>query len=274
MQKYGWDPQEYEKHSAAQQLWARELIAKLALQGDEAVLDIGCGDGKVSAEIAALVPRGSVLGVDNSAPMIRHAIERFPPAAFPNLRFRREDASSLPFEGEFDVVFSNAALHWVRDHRPVLHGITRSLRPGGRILLQMGGAGNAAGVLAVLDDLTCEPEWREYFEGAGCPYGFHAPDEYRCWLRDARLTPVRVDLIPKDMTHPGEEGLAGWLRTTWLPYTQRVPEERREEFVVDLVRRYVRRFPPDAEGRVHVEMVRLEVEARREHPDPAGASST
>lgn len=263
MAQYQWNPSDYRRHSSAQQLWARELIDKLRLRGDEAVLDLGCGDGKVTAEIAARVPQGSVLGVDRSEGMIDFARSSFPAEAFPNLRFRTADARALPFAGEFTVVFSNAALHWVRDHRPVLHGIARSLKPGGRTLLQMGGQGNAAGVLSVLDELTASSPWREHFDAFSCPYGFHSPADYRIWLEEAGLEPRRVELIPKDMIHAGSDGLAGWIRTTWLPYTERVPEADRDAFVAEVVRRYVERFPPDARGQVHVAMVRLEVEATR-----------
>ena len=101
-----------------QQLWAQELLGKLKLRGDECLLDVGCGDGKVTAEIAAHLPRGRVVGVDLSLDMVHLAEERFAPELIPNLRFEQADASDLPFNEEFDVVFSNAVLHWVIDHQP------------------------------------------------------------------------------------------------------------------------------------------------------------
>src|SRR5512133_3316891 len=134
-----WNPSDYAQHSSAQQIWARELIAKLHLAGHERVLDIGCGDGKVTAEIASAVPRGSVVGIDNSTDMIGYAKAAYEAG---NLRFQVADAAALPFQAEFDVIFSNACLHWIYDHKPVLAGIRRSLAPGGRVLLQMGGKGN------------------------------------------------------------------------------------------------------------------------------------
>src|SRR4051812_17689039 len=130
-----WNAQDYARNSSQQQIWARELIAKLNLRGGERLLDIGCGDGKVTAELASMLPRGSAVGVDVSREMIGFANDNFAPDDSPNLSFARMDASNLTFEREFDVIFSNAALHWIRDHRPVLRGIARSLRPGGRILL-------------------------------------------------------------------------------------------------------------------------------------------
>jgi len=134
-----WNPSDYVRHSGGQERWARELIGLLNIKPGEHVLDIGCGDGRHSAEIASLVRGGRVVGIDRSPAMIRFAQEHFPSRSFSNLSFVEGDASNLPFDCEFDVVFSNAALHWVLDHRPVLSGIARALRPGGRCVLQMGG---------------------------------------------------------------------------------------------------------------------------------------
>ena len=112
--QFHWDAEEYAKNSAAQLGWAQELIAKLALKGDEFILDIGCGDGKVSAELARRVPRGGVTGIDSSLDMIQKARSAFPATA--NLSFALKDAREFGFESRFDVVFSNATLHWVKDH--------------------------------------------------------------------------------------------------------------------------------------------------------------
>ena len=261
MSKYSWDAEDYAKHSSAQLGWARELISKLNLNGDENILDIGCGDGKVTAEIAANVPNGSVVGVDNSESMIDLAETNYPATKYPNLSFQLADAQKLPFEQKFEVVFSNAALHWVIDHIPVLEGIYKSLRPGGRILLQMGGQGNAASVISVLDEVKAEAEWCSYFKDFEFPYGFHCPKDYKRWLKYSGFNPIRVELFTKDMIHEGRSGLAGWIRTIWLPYTQRIPKQKREVFVDEIVNRYIQKNPPDSEGKIYVKMVRLEVEA-------------
>jgi trans-aconitate 2-methyltransferase len=258
-----WDAADYHRHSTAQQAWARELLAKLALAGDEYVLDLGCGDGKVTAEIAAGLPRGTVVGVDSSPEMVRFAREAFPPERYPRMTFEVMDARELRYEDEFDVVFSNATLHWVVDHRPVLAGIARALVPGGRALLQMAGRGNAAAVVETMHALIAEAEWRASFDSFPFPYGFHGPKEYEGWVREAGLRPERVELVAKDMAQAGRQGLAGWIRTTWLPYLERVPQDRRAPLVDALVSRYVERHPPDADGTIHVAMVRLEVELTR-----------
>ena len=263
MSTYNWNAKDYERHSQAQQKWARELIGKLDLTGTENVLDLGCGDGKVTAEIARSIYSGSVIGVDNSRSMIELAKEQYQPDKHPNLSFRVMDASSLSFEERFDVVFSNAALHWVKNHEPVVKGLYKSLKSGGKILLQMGGKGNASYILSVLDEIQSYPEWQQYFDNFEFPYGFLGIEEYEKLLLESGFNINRVELIPKDMEHAGKSGLKGWIRTTWLPYTERVPEEIRDKFIDTISTKYIERVPMDSHGKVHVAMVRIEVEAEK-----------
>ncbi len=265
---YRWDAEEYRHFSSQQKKWGRELMDRLRLKGDEDILDLGCGDGALAAELAKRVPRGSVVGVDVSPEMIRHARLAYPRRLHPNLSWKVMDACHLDFLESFDVVFSNAVLHWIRDQARVLEGIARALKPGGTLLAQMGGRGNAAEVACVLVALMASERWSSYFQDLEIPYRFLAPEDYLPLLEEAGLEPVRVELVHKDMVHDGREGMAGWIRTTWLPFTQRVPEGSREEFVYQLVDGYLREFPPDEEGLVHVKAVRLEVEARK---PPRGA---
>ena len=256
-----WDAADYARNSAAQREWARELIEKLALSGNESVLDLGCGDGKITAEIARRVPRGRVVGLDSSEEMIRLSRAAFPSSEHPNLRFQPGDARTLEFEREFDVVFSNATLHWVRDHAPVLAGAARSLTHGGRILFQMGGRGNGSEIFEVAREMTAAKKWCRWFDGFQIPWGFYGSEEYTRWCAAAGLEVRRIELLPRIMTQKGADGLAGWIRTTWMPYTERVPADRREAFVREACERYVRAHPPDDQGNVAVRMVRLEVDA-------------
>ncbi len=258
MSPHEWNAADYAENSTAQLDWARELIRKLDLQGHEDVLDIGSGDGKVTAEIAALVPRGTVTGIDSSRSMVEFASNHHSANELSNLRFVHCDATSLPFNEEFDAVFSNAALHWVKDHRSVLDGISRASRPGGRAVLQMGGKGNAAEIIAVIEELAGEAAWAPFFRDFEFPYGFYSPQDYLGWLGDTALEARELELVPKDMVQPGSEGLAGWIRTTWFPFTSGIPDDLVDDFVTQLVDRYITRFPIDANGAVHVRMVRLE----------------
>jgi trans-aconitate methyltransferase len=193
--------------------------------------------------------------------MIAYAQRTFPRDRFPRLQFQCEDARRLSFRDMFDVVFSNAALHWVLDHRSVLEGIAIALTRGGRTLLQMGGRGNAADVITAAEHLRISNAWREYFSNFTSPYGFYGPEEYREWLKDAGLNAARVELLPKDMVYERREDFEAWIRTTWLPYIERVPDEERESFISALAASYLDNVPPGTDGRIHVRMARLEVEA-------------
>ena len=258
-----WDARDYQKNSSIQLKWGRELIDKLKLRGNESVLDIGCGDGKITAEIAAIVSDGSVTGIDNSPEMISLACETFPARDYANLRFMQMDACKLSFSGEFDVIFSNAVLHWVSDHRSVLQGISRSLKKPGRILLQMGGKGNVAGMGNIVRAMTQQPKWSGYFKGFLNPFSFNGTEEYNNWLAEAGLKPIRVELIGKDLSQQGREGLASWFRTTWHPFFHRVPGPEQQAFIDEAVDTYILAHPADADGTVHVAAVRLEVEAEK-----------
>jgi trans-aconitate methyltransferase len=263
MNTYNWNAKDYERNSGAQQKWARELIANLNLRGEEDILDLGCGDGKVTAEIAQLVNNGSVVGVDNSMQMIGLAKEKHSQNQHPNLSFQLMDASDLSFEGCFDLVFSNAALHWVKNHKPVVEGLYKSLRVGGKILLRMGGKGDAAGILSIMDKLKTSDNWAQYFTEFEFPFTFLGVNDYQALLRESGFSVIRVELIPKDMTHDGQSGLEGWIRTTWLPYTQRVSKEKREIFIEEVSAKYLDKVPLTADGKAHVAMVMIEVEAEK-----------
>ena len=260
---YIWNAKDYARQSANQQKWARELIVKLNLHRNEYVLDIGCGDGKVAAEIALQLPNGIVFGIDNSSSMIELACNNFPKSQYPNLSFEINDARTFSFYPQFDLIFSNAVLHWVIDHRPVLKNIYNCLKPGGRILLQMGGKGNAADIITVLDEMRLENKWKSYFMDFDFPYGFYGDQEYRTWLVETGFIIKRVELIPKIMTHPNKEGLEGWIRTTWLPYTQRIPNSDRDEFINEIASRYIQKQPVNSDGIIKINMMRLEVEAEK-----------
>lgn len=256
-----WNAADYAANSVVQLAWAREHIALFNLQGDEHILDVGCGDGKVTAEIARILPGGSATGVDVSPQMIEFAKETFPKHQISNVEFHVMDARHIHFSKKFDLIFSNAALHWVDDHPAFLRGAAACLRPGGRLLVSCGGRRNAHDVFVEMCPVMRSLRWREFFRRMPMPYYFYSPEEYETWLPQFGFKSHRVQLVSKDTFYNGAEGFATWLRTTWLPFVQRVPENIREEFIAAVTERYVAKFPPDANGKVHVHMVRLEIDA-------------
>lgn len=258
---YSWDPKLYSSNSSAQKNWGSELLAKLHFKGNERFLDVGCGDGKLSAEVAKSLPVGSVLGIDLSEEMITFARNHYPPEKFPNLAFMQINASELTFDSEFDIVFSNAVLHWIRAPETALRCFCRSLKPNGVFLAQFGGKGNIAEILKVTNSMLEDEKWSSYFRDFVFPYGFYGPEEYGKWLKDAGFSVKRLELISKDMALEGEKGLSAYIASIWLPYIQQVPEELKQDFINQFVALFVKNYPPDDKGYIHVQMKRLEIEA-------------
>ena len=125
---YEFDGKKYEQASSHQKEWGLKLIEELELKGNERVLDLGCGDGTLTVQIAGMLTDGNVVGIDASKGMIDVALAK----AKDNLRFMLADIDDLDFTDEFDIVFSNATLHWVKDHRKLLQNVSHALYPGGR----------------------------------------------------------------------------------------------------------------------------------------------
>ena len=258
-ESFHWNATDYAANSSAQFQWGSELIASLGLEEHEAVLDMGCGDGKLTALIAWQVQAGVVTGIDASDEMVFLAQQTW--GHIKNLDFSPMDAQNLTFHGGFDVVYSNAVLHWVADHPAVLAGVWRALKPGGRMLLQMPAKRNCEQFIEAVDSVRSAPRWRPFFRTFSFPWQFSTEHDYAHWLSDAGLKTQTITTVSKDMCHKSPRQLAGWMRTTWLPYLQCVPDAERDHFVNAVVDKYLCAVPPDEQGRTHVDVVRLEVAA-------------
>lgn len=173
------------------------------------------------------------------------------------------DASILSFENCFDLAFSNAVLHWVKNHQPVIAGLYKSLRMGGKMLLRMGGKGDAADIISTMNAVRASHKWAQYFTDFEFPFTFLGIEDYHALLQDAGFSIIRVELIPKDMVHDGKLGLESWIRTTWLPYTGRITPQQRDEFIEEVATNYLAKVPLSADGKAHIAMVMIEVEAEK-----------
>ena len=258
-----WNPEDYARNSDAQLKWAQELWKKIDLSKYKSILDMGCGDGKITANISATLPLSKSLGVDSSPEMIAYAVKKYPSTQYPNLAFSCVDARELNFDRKFDLIFSNAVLHWVDNHQAFLQGANLALQDGGRLIISCGGKGNAAQILEVFAELTASKPWNFYFNDFYNPYFFYGLQDYETWLKKYNFAIERLELVPKDMTHKGKEGFSGWIRTTWMPFTKCVPENKREDFIAQFVDLYLAKYPLDSQGLTHISMVRLEVDAHK-----------
>ena len=234
-----WNAGEYNRRSALQKWLADKSLAGLDLRGSERVLDVGCGDGKITAEIAERVPGGSVVGVDPSTGMIAFAREHFV-AAHANLRFDVGDATRLPYRDAFDVVVSFNALHWVPDQAAALCCIRDAMRPTGRSLLQLVSKGARKPLEDVIEETGADALWSRYFVDHHRPYLHLPPDEYRRLAEHCGLRVDRVDVALEAWDFGSRAAFADFAAVTFVEWTRRIPAAERPDFIADVLDRYQR----------------------------------
>ena len=221
------DGKKYAKASAHQQEWGERLVAELDLKGAERVLDLGCGDGRVTAQLAALVPDGEVVGVDASCGMLEVAREK----TGANLSFRLLDMDDLDYEDAFDVVFSNATLHWILDHPRFLLNVRRTLRKDGVLRFNFGGDGNCAHLIRVVKETMALPEFSAQFVGFRWPWFVPSIETYTGLAVAAGLRDVRVWRENADRFFPDRGVLLRWVDQPCLvPFLPHIAGADREAF--------------------------------------------
>jgi trans-aconitate 2-methyltransferase len=224
-----WDAATYQRVSVPHEEWARAILDRLDLGGDERVLDAGCGSGRVTSMLIERLPAGSVVAVDGSPSMVEEVRTV--------LRPRDEalvcDLTELELDEPVDVVFSSAVFHWVLDHDALFRSLRRVLRPGGRLAAQNGGAGNISRLKQSSAEVSARDPYAAHFEGFGQPWNYAAPAETEERLRAAGFAEARCWLQPWDIVPPEP---AEFLRTVCLgPHMDRLPEELRGPFIADVL---------------------------------------
>lgn len=247
-----WDATTYDRVAAPQESWAREVLERLPLRGDETVLDAGCGSGRVTKLLIARLPEGRVIGVDGSPSMIAKAGE----ALGPDVELITSDLLELSLDRPVEAVFSNATFHWIPDHDRLFRVLHDCLVPGGRLVAQCGGKGNVAKVVEVAAEAAVEPRFAPHFNGwESPPWLFAGPEETEERLRTAGFEGMRCWLQTKATRVPEQESRA-FLATVCIGcLLDQLPAELHDAFV-DAVRE---RLPdPTTFG-----YVRLNIEAQR-----------
>ena len=221
------DGKKYKEASAHQKEWGTKVIMGLSFQGNEKVLDLGCGDGVLTSQIAALLPRGHVWGIDASLGMIRTAEE----LAGENLQFQHMDIAEIRFVDEFDVVFSNAALHWVKDHKRLFRNVYRALRPDGILRFNFAGEGNCANFFQVVREAIELPEYRENFKEFVWPWFMPKVSEYEILAGAFQFREMKIWEENADRYFAAAEPMINWIdQPSIVPFLKYVDAEKKQEF--------------------------------------------
>lgn len=252
-----WDAAKYHRISDPQLAWGRAVAARLMPAGGERILDVGCGTGRLTAEIAR-TPDAVVIGVDPSAAMLAEASARRGAAQGPTTdgpftaspvrsdqvldgeapsapRYVRGDGSALPFTPAFDAVFSNATFHWVADHDRLFRSIYGVLRPGGRLVAQCGGEGNLSRLYGRARAIMITAPYACSFDGWTDPWRFEGAGATERRLHAAGFVDVDVSLEPAPTQFDGPRTFAEFIAAVCLRHElARLPREGREPFIAEL----------------------------------------
>ena len=234
-----WRGDDYAQHSSLQAAMADEVLAGLQLNGDEQLLDLGCGDGKLSARIAERLPRGAVLGVDASADMVAYAQRQFGGGHRPNLHFEVADARHLAYDARFDVLVSFNALHWVPQQADALRGIRRALKASGRAQLRLVTKAELTSLEEVAEVLRREPLWAADFAGFSDPYLRLDATQYAALAASLGFKVLSCHSVMKRWDFGSEEAFFGFCNAGFGAWTGGLPEPRRRDFVEQVMRRYL-----------------------------------
>ncbi|HTU79875.1 MAG TPA: methyltransferase domain-containing protein [Solirubrobacteraceae bacterium] len=242
-----WDGTSYDRVSATMEALGLEVLGRLALRGDETVLDAGCGSGRVTQALRERLPRGHVIAVDESASMIAAARRRLGPDA----DLRLADLLELELEQPVDAILSTATFHWIADHERLFARLRAALRPGGRLVAQCGGEGNIDVLRGKAREVLAREPYARHFAGWQPPWNYAGAEPTRARLRAAGFASAECSLTPapREPAAPGE-----FLSTIVLgPHVQRLPQDLREPFIDAVLAR--------AGEPVIVDYVRLNIDA-------------
>lgn len=246
-----WDAEAYHRLAKPQEEWARQVLERLPLRGDEVVLDAGCGSGRVTRMLLEMLPEGRVIGVDGSQAMIDEARTNLGQWSA-RVDLRVADLLELEVAEPVDAVFSNATFHWVPDHPKLFRRLREAMRSGAPLVAQCGGEGNVAEFAAAIEEASALPAFAPHFEGWPPPYNFAGVAETEDRLRAAGFDQVRcwLEERPVQPEEPRAFGAAAGL----APHLERLPEEKREPFVDAVLERL--------DKPVTFRYVRLNIDAR------------
>ena len=246
--RHEWNPALYATHAAFVPVLGGAVLEMLAPQPGERILDLGCGDGVLTAQIAA--PGANVVGIDGDTAMVGAARDA-------GIDAHVMDARAMTFTHEFDAVFTNAALHWVGQPALVSAGVARALKPGGRYVGEFGGHGNIAAIRVAVRCVLATRGYRvEPMETSYYP----TAEGFRNILETAGFIVNSCEIIPRPTPLP--TGMVAWLNTFRGGFIDSagVPPEKRAQVIED-IRALLRPVLADEAGNWVADYVRIRFHA-------------
>ena len=254
-----WNAETYHRVSTPQFDWGTVVLARLPLEGNECVLDVGCGTGRLTERLLERLPRGRVVGIDQSSNMVRVAREYLQPDG-DRIHLLVADASALPFFGQADAAFSTATFHWVLDHPRLFKSLHDALKPGGRLVAQCGGAQNLARIHHRTDVLMAEPRFASHFSDWSEPWEFADSETTARRLTTAGFDDIHTSVEETPVIFPDADAYRAFITNVICrPHLAHLSDaDLRDAFITELTRQAA-----DDEPRFELDYWRLNIDARR-----------
>ena len=250
--------QTYVHNSELQRRWACCLIARQEFTGHEKILDFGCRDGRITADLGRFVPFGSVDGMDYSKEAISWARRQFHESEYPNVSFHEGGVGELFPRAQYDVIFSCCALQFYKEPEKVLLGLRDSLADGGRLIATFPASGNTAWRLAN-EEMRASDQWNAYWKGFK-PAVWKGTEEWRQLLLEAGFEIKRLEKVSTMDPFLSKEEWVEWLKGVYPPV---IPRDLQDAFFSQCIERYTEHDPSSIGegGLLYAKFGRIEIEA-------------
>lgn len=259
MSTFEFNGEKYKKASKHQKEWGSSLIAELPLNGNEKILDLGCGDGGLTEQLAQLVPNGKVWGIDASAGMITTAQNRIRS----NLMFVQMDINMIDFQNMFNIIFSNATLHWIKDHEKLLQNAFVALKENGVLLWDFAGDGNCSTFFEVVREKMQIGKYKKYFKNFEWPWYMPTKEDYEKIVAASGFSTYSVMGVNKDRYFSNADEMIKWIdQPSIVPFIRLIPDEMKTEFRDDVITSMLQKtLQPDGTcfetfRRIHVKAIK------------------
>ena len=259
MTSFEFDGKKYRDASNHQKEWGSKVLGGLTFRGNEKVLDLGCGDGILTQKISKLVQNGCVLGIDASKGMIEIAQE----LSKDNLAFQLMDINEIDYNSEFDIVFSNAALHWIKNHDNLLKNVYKAIKLNGFIRFNFAGDGNCSNFYQVVKEVMAYPKFKEKFKMFEWPWYMPKIQEYKVLVEKFKFKEIKVWGENADRYFSSSEEMTKWIdQPSIVPFLKYLDEKEKTEFRDIVVRKMINVTKQD-DGTCFETFRRINVYARK-----------
>jgi trans-aconitate 2-methyltransferase len=258
-----WNAELYDRLNKPHRLWAQAILDELALNGDETVLDAGCGSGSVTFMLLERLPRGKIFAVDGSPEMIEKITSSIAERGDTNIEPIHADLTNFTLPEPVDVIFSNAVFHWIDDDVGLFGSLFRAAKAGGRLRAQCGGGDNITKVMLAVDSVGARDPFAKYLAGIDEARNYRTPQSAVAALENVGWADVRADTIeaPVELPDPGEAN--AYLRTIIVRnHIRHLPDQNHDAYISAIMDEFIERHGPP----FTVDYVRLNLWATKPAP--------